>query len=201
MLNSVHKSEFLTCPESSIRKLTGEWHNPKRHLLSATPSDTVWCLILKAAVQTLPRLHTESEGTTTLNFVNMKHKEQHFDIYSLSMKVIMESPNCAKGTKLLKLLFKETDFKFKCIKFLKIYALVEVDLTGWLLRLTASDVGQHLINVKQRITTNALPLPHGCVVMLSFLSPLFSFFFNNFPFVLCNYNWLFYNYYIQPDLP
>lgn len=71
------------------------------HLLSATLSDTAWWLILKAALQTLPRLQTESEGKTTLNFINMKHKEQHFDIYSLSMKVIMESPNCAKCSKLL----------------------------------------------------------------------------------------------------
>lgn len=148
----------------------------KRHLLSATPTDTVWCLILKAALQTLPRLHRESEGTTTLNFINMKHKEQHFDIYSLSMKVIMENPNCAKCTKLLKLLFKETDFKFKCIRFLKIYTLVEIDLTGLLLSSTASDLGQHLRSVKQCVTTNALLLPHDCVVMLEVSFLLFLFF-------------------------
>lgn len=71
----------------------------------------------------------------------MKHKEQHFDIYSLSMKVIMESPNCAKCSKLLKLLFKETDFKFKCIRFYKIYTLVEVNLTGLLLSSTLRDLG------------------------------------------------------------
>lgn len=71
----------------------------------------------------------------------MKHKEQHFDIYSLSMKVIMESPNCAECSKLLKLLFKETDFKFKCISLYKIYTPVEVNLTGSLLSSMWKDLG------------------------------------------------------------
>jgi len=107
----------------------------------------------------------------------------------MSMKVIIESPNCAKCSKLLKLLFKETDCKFKCIRFLKIYTLVEVDLTGLLLSSKASDLGQHLRSVKQRVTTNALLLAHDCVVMLK-VSPLF-FLYNNFLLVLRNYNWLF----------
>lgn len=125
----------------------------------------------QAALQTLPRLHTESEGTTTLNSINTKHKEQHFDIYSLSMKVIMESPKCAKCTKLLKLLFKENYFEFKCVRFLKIYTLVEVNLTGLLLSSTASDLGLCLRRVKQCII-NALLLCPDCVVMfkVSFLS-------------------------------
>lgn len=111
----------------------------------------------------------------------MKHKEQHFDIYNLSVKVIMESLNCAKHSKLLKLLFKDIDFKFKCIRFLKIYALVEIDLTGLLLSSTASDPGWRLKSVKQYITTNTLPLSHDSVatsqVVFSF-PPLF----NNFRF-------------------
>lgn len=141
------------------------------------------CDVLFSKLQTLPRLNTESEGTTTLNFINMKHKEQHFDIYSFSVKVMMESPNCAKHSKLLKLLFKETDFKFKCIRFLKIYALVEVDLTGLLLSSTASDLGWCLKSVKQYITTNTLWSSHDSVAMpqvsyFFFSSPLF----NNFSF-------------------